>query len=167
MILDKQEEFSDSQAVTATAVSTNVIDTLLVAYPFMIDQANLTAATNSAGQTDSTRDLGIGEPMWLVVQVDEAATAGGAATTTITFESSAAAAMTSPTVHYTTSALALAALTLGATIVQIMIPSGNYLQFLGVRYTIATGPLTAGKFSAFLACNIQKNISYPAPYVVG
>ncbi|KAG0928904.1 hypothetical protein G6F31_017545 [Rhizopus arrhizus] len=76
MILDKTNEFSDGQAITATAISTNVID------------------HNPANKT-ATVDLGTGEVVYLVVQVDQAATAAGAATVAITLESSAAAGLTS------------------------------------------------------------------------
>jgi hypothetical protein len=171
MILSKQEEFSDAQAVTVTAIGTNVKDTKLVAFPFMVSEYDLVAATNSAAQTDSTRDLGAGQPMWVVVQVDTAATAGGAATVTVTFESSAAAAMTTPTVHFTSPAFSIAQMTpsgtVSNTLLAFMAPLGSYLQFLGIRYTVATGPLTAGNFSAFMTRDVQSYRSYPAPYVVG
>lgn len=165
MILEKQSELSDSQVVTATAISTNVIDTLLTQYPFLIGEANLTAATNTG--TDYTKDIGIGEPLWLVLQCDVTATAGGAATNTITFESSDAAALTSPTVHATTVAFSIAQMVGGTTLTALMPPSGLYKQFLGVRYTIATGPLTAGSFSAFMSRNLQRNVIYPSAWIIG
>lgn len=51
MIIDSRLEFSDAQALTATAVSTNVID------------------------LGADRDIGPGKAMWLVVSVDVAADA--------------------------------------------------------------------------------------------
>lgn len=149
MYVDKQEEFSDSQAVTATALSTNVID-LTQGY---------------AGLT--TTDIGGEECVWLVVQVDEAATASGAATVTFSLESDSVATIdSSPTVHFTSPAIGKAALTAGAQVVSICLPRGAYERYLGVRYTVATGPLTAGKFSAFLTLDVPANRNYGTAYVV-
>jgi len=147
MILDKTNEFSDGQAVTATAISTNVID------------------LNPSGANDDL-DIGAGEPVWLVVQADETATAAGAATVTVTLESSAAAGLTSSKVHFSTAALALANLTAGAELARVRLPGGDYLRYLGVRYTVATGPLTAGSFSTFIVKDAQSRKTYASGYSV-
>lgn len=147
MILDKTNEFSDGQTVTATAISTNVID------------------LNPSGANDEL-DIGAGEPVWLVVQVDETATAAGAATVTVSLESSAAPGMTSPRTHITTGAVALADLTAGSEIARFRLPGGDYLRYLGVRYTVGTGPLTAGKFSAFIVKDAQSTKTYASGYEV-
>ncbi|AZR94974.1 hypothetical protein BBB39_15305 [Bordetella trematum] len=147
MILDKSNEFSDSQAITATAVSTNVID---------LNPSN----------KNPIQDIGAGEPVWLVVQADETAAAAGAATVTITLESSAAPSMTSPTVHFSSGALALSALTAGATLVRTRLASGDYKRYLGVRFSVSTGPLTAGAFSAFIVKDVQANRDYASGYTV-
>lgn len=150
MILDKTEEFSDGQAVTATAVSTNVID------------------TNPSGKNPIV-DLGDGEPdVWLVVQVDETATAAGAATVTVSLESDSTANLaTSPTVHYTSAAIPIANLTAGKEVVRVKLPGGDYERYLGVRYTVGTGPLTAGKFSAFIVKDAQGRKVYKSGYTFG
>src|SRR5690606_29201654 len=101
-----------------------------------------------------------------VVQVDETATAEGAATVAVSLESSAAAALTSATVHYTSGAKALSALTAGAEVARVRLPGGDYRRYLGVRYTVATGPLTAGKFSAFIVKDAQANRAYKSGYTV-
>jgi hypothetical protein len=137
MWLDKQLEFSDSQAVTATAISTNVVD------------------LNTAFNYNTGVDIGTGEDVYLVLQVDAAATAAGAATVQIALESSAAAGLTSSTVHFTSANYALTDLTAGKTLLAVKLPSGTYLRYLGVRYTVGTGPLTAGSFSAFLVKDVQ------------
>lgn len=132
-MLDKQNEFSDSQAVTATAISTNVINTI----------------PGIGGGL--TQNLGGPEAIYLVVQVDTTFTAAGAATMDISLESDSTANLaTSPTVHFRTGPLALAALAARAQPVVVPLPVGEYEKFLGVRYTIATGPMTAGAISAFL-----------------
>lgn len=150
MYVDKQAEFSDSQAVTATAVSTNVYDL----YP-----------RGNAVNTNVTRDIGVGEDIYLVVQCDTTATAAGAATVTVTLESSSTADLaTTPTVHFASAALALANLSGGTTLLAIKLPAGSYNRYVGVRYTVATGPLTAGAFSAFLAKDIQAFRAYVKGY---
>lgn len=134
MILDAFNEFSDAQAVTSTAISTNVIDLGPV--------------------TDNTlRDLGPGNPVWLIVKTNTTATdTSSDATLTITLESDSTANLaTSATVHYSTGAIAFASFaTAGTVLVAVMLPSGLYEQHLGLRYTVASGPLTAGAFDAFL-----------------
>ncbi|OBU70452.1 hypothetical protein A9K58_00430 [Stenotrophomonas maltophilia] len=142
MILDAQNEFSNSQAVTATAISTNVIDT--------------------GTDQNPVKDLGALEPIFLVVQVDTTFAAAGAATLAVSLESSAAAGLTSANVHFNTGALALAALTAGTTLAVVALPSGDYLRYLGVRYTVGTGPMTAGAVSAFLTRDPQLYRAYAA-----
>lgn len=144
MILDALLEFSDAQAVTATAISTNVID--------------LGPVTDNV-----LRDIGTGEHTYLVVTTETAATdTGSDATLTVTLESDSTANLaTSPTVHYSTGALAFAAFSpAGARLVAIRLPAGNYEQYLGVRYTVANGPLTAGTFNAFLTKDAQLYRAY-------
>ncbi|EPM1357917.1 Bbp16 family capsid cement protein [Klebsiella pneumoniae] len=146
MYLDKQAEFSDSQAVTATAISTNVMD------------------LNTAFNYNAGVDIGTGEDVYLVVQVDAAAAAAGAATVQVTLESSAAAGLTSSTVHFTSANYALTDLTAGKTLFSVKLPSGTYLRYLGVRYTVGTGPLTAGSFSAFLVKDVEAWRAYARNY---
>jgi hypothetical protein len=143
MILDKFLEFSDAQAVTTTAISQNVVDL----YPL-------------GGNT--TRDLGNGENVYLIVRTLTAATdTGNDATLTVTFESSAAEGLTAPTVHFSTGALAFAAYSpAGTEIARLKLPGGNYQRYLGVRYTVTAGPLTGGSFDAFLVKDDQAYRSY-------
>ena len=146
MYVDKQLEFSDSQAVTATAISTNVAD------------------LNPAFNYNNGVDIGTGEDVHLVIQCDTAAAAAGAATVQVTLESSAAAGLTSSTIHWTSSTWQLADMTGGKTLASVKLPSGTYLRYLGVRYTVSTGPLTAGAFSAFLVKDIAAWRAYNRNY---
>lgn len=149
MYVDKQEEFSDSQAVTASAISTNVID------------------LNPNGSANTLQDVGTGEDMYLVIQVDAQVTAAGAATVTFSLESDSDTGLTtSPTVHYTSAAVPKATLAPGYEVARIKLPAGDYERYLGVRYTVATGPLTGGSFSAFLANGIQANKQYASGFSV-
>lgn len=148
MYVDKQEEFSDSQVLTATAISTNVLD------------------LNPNGSANTLQDIGAGENMYLVVQVDVALTSGGATTLVVTLESDSTADLaTSPTVHWTSATIPKATLVAGYELV-IKLPPDNYERYLGVRYTVATGPFTAGSISAFLTKDAQRNRQYASGFSV-
>jgi hypothetical protein len=153
MIMDKFLEFSDAQAVTATAISTNVVDL----YPLGNNQV-----------TNLTRDIGTGEDIYLVVNTVVAATdASSDATLVITLESDDNTSLSSPTVHYTSATLAFAAFSPANTeLVKIKLPAGNYERYLGVRFTVAAGPLTAGNFDAFLVKDAQAFKAYKAGFTI-
>ena len=144
MIIDAFNEFSDAQAVTSTAISSNVID---------------------LGPVDdnATRDIGTGEDIYLVVVTQTPATDSGSdATLTVTLESAENAGLsTNPVVHFSTGALAFADFSpAGSVLACVRVPAGNYKRYLGVRYTVASGPLTAGNFDAFLTKDVQRWQAY-------
>ncbi len=145
MYVDTQLELSDSQAVTSTAISTNVIDILTTG------AAAATLGTYTV--TNSSMDLGqSNEDIYLVVQTAVTCTdTGSDATLTITLESDDNASLSSPTVHYSTGAIAFANFaTAGTRLVTLCLPHGVFERYVGIRYTVASGPLTAGAFDAFL-----------------
>ncbi len=150
MYVDKQLEFSDAQVVTATAVSTNIVDLV----------------SNSSGK-NPIRDIGTGQDVYLVIITQATATAAGAATVTATLESDDNAALSSPTVHFTTGALPLTQIgAAGSVLAAVKLPAGNYERYLGVRYTVGTGPLTAGAFDAFLTTDVQAWRAYQRNYTI-
>lgn len=131
MYLDAFAELADAQAVTVTAIS-NVMD---------------------LGDDNTTRDIGSGEPVWFIAITQTAITdVGSDATLTCSLESDSTADLaTSATVHYTTGALAFAAYSAaGSVIAAVHLPPGNYERYLGARFTVGSGPFTAGKIDAFL-----------------
>ena len=150
MFLDAQNLVSSAQAVTASAVSTNTID---------LSQA---------------RDVGVGEELKFAITVDVAATAVGAATVTFQVISSASAALTSPTVLAQTDAIGKAELTLGRKPIELSILRATLLaqpigqRYLGLQYTVATGPLTAGSFTAGIVVGSFQDVNknYPAGYAI-
>lgn len=153
MYVDSQLLFSDAQAVTSTAISTNVVD--------------LNASSNT--NVPLLQDIGIGEEVYLYVYTQTTATDSGSdATLTLTLESDSTANLaTSPTVHLSTGALAFATYaTAGSIVYQGKLPLGNYERYLGLRYTIASGPLTAGAFTGMLAKDLQRNIAYVSGFTV-
>jgi hypothetical protein len=137
MILDKQNMFSEAQAVTATAVSTNTIDLSLA------------------------RDIGAGEDLSVFITVDEAAVSAGATTVDFQVISSAAAALTSPTVLAELPAVPKADLTLGRKAMEIKVPRATLLaqpvgqRYLGLNYVVNTANLSAGKFTAGIVKDFQ------------
>lgn len=158
MILDLQTMFSGAvaadgtktgQGITATAISANVLDLRNAATPALADE-------------------GLSGPeSWLIVQVQTAAAGGDAAKTlTTTLESSSTADLaTAPVVHFGTAAIAGAALTAGATIVRVQLPSDSYKRFLGLRYTVSAG-FTSFNILAYMTPDIQKNTTYPVGFTV-
>lgn len=130
MITDALLQLSSAQAVTSSAVSTNTID------------------------LGTARDLGQGSDLYVAFGVDVAATAAGAGTVTFQIISSASANLGSPTVLASTDAIGKAELTLGRKPIVVCLNSAVLAaqpigqRYLGVQYTVGTGPLTAGSFSA-------------------
>lgn len=138
MIMDQQSLFSDAQAVTVTANSSNVIDTL------------------PSGGPNTKSGIGDGQDVSLFAQVGTTFTAGGAATMVISLVSADDAALTvNPIVHYATAAIAVASLTAKSRPVQIDLPYGKYRRYVGLTYTVATGPMTAGAITAGLVEDLQ------------
>ena len=134
MYVDKQLEFSNEQAVTATADSTNYVD---VGHAY---------------------DIGPGaQDLEMIIIVDEAVTASGAATVTFKLETDDNTSFSSATDLYTSAAIGKATLVAGYRAVHARIPVSGVERYLQVSYTVASGPLTAGKFTAFLAPYGQTN----------
>jgi hypothetical protein len=134
MIIDKALQVSNEQAVTSSAASTDVIDT---------------------GQV--TSDLGATGQLALVITTDEAATASGAATVTFSLQDSADNSSFADVA--VTVAIGKATLVAGY---QHVIPLPTRLRrYIRAYYTVATGPLTAGKFSAQIVAGFQQNVPKP------
>lgn len=141
MILNKNLILSEAQAITATAISQNVIQ-----WP-----------TNGIIPGDAAaivRNLGAGTPLPILLQVVE--TFATLTSLTITLETSAAADLSSSTVLASSGALALAVLTAGhrPTFLRYM-PDATLLAFIGLRYTVGGSNATAGKITAAIATEVQ------------
>lgn len=159
MYVDKQLEFSDAQAVTATAISTNVYDLFS------------TDVGGSSEFSPNTRiDIGAGGEVYLIVNTQTTATdTGSDATLTVTLETADDAGLsTNAQVVYATSALAFASFAnAGTNLVKVELPIFPYRRYLGVRYTVANGPLTAGNFDAFLTTDaVDANRPYKSGFTV-
>lgn len=140
MILDKRNEFAD-----ATALSTAATGRALVG-----DVIDLGAVS---------QDIGNGEDLYLVIQVDTAVTSAGAATVSFELASDAQAAIAtdgSATVHFATAAIPKATLVAGYMAAAIKLPPSSYERYLGVLQNVGTAALTAGKVNAFLTHDLAK-----------
>lgn len=157
--VDQQIEFSDSQAVTSTAISTNVYDLFTM---------GLGAGTSDV--TPNTRlNIGSGEDVYLVVNTAVAATDSGSdATLTVTLETADNEALsTNAQVVATSGTLAFAAFSVaGTNLLKIKIPSFAMRRYLGIRYTVASGPLTAGNFDAFITNTVDDQRIYKSGFTV-
>lgn len=133
MYIDKNLQVSNEQAVTASAASTDVID---------------------FGQ--ASPDIGMAD-LYAVITVDESATAAGAATVTFSVQDSADNSTFADVA--VTAAIGKATLVAGY---QHVIPMPTKLRrYSRVYYTVGTGPLTAGKFSAQVVAGFQQNVPKP------
>lgn len=158
MIIDVHTRFSGThtaagvisgQSLTVTAISEHVLDL-----------RNFRTGVT----TPATADEGIlgFTDMWLIVQVLTAAAGGDSAKTLITtLESDTAVGLNSAAVvHYTSATLAGSALTAGAVIARVQIPSGDYKRYVGLRYNVSA-TFTAFTVIAFLTPSPQRNVIYP------
>lgn len=142
MLVDRQTLLSDQQVVTVTAFSTDQYDT---------------------GALSPSRNIGRGNGLRAVFTVQEAALAAGAATVTFELIEADDAAGTGAVVIASSAAIGKAALVIGAKPFDIPIPDTNK-RFIMARYTVGTGPLTAGKFSCALLRGSDHQRAYPDGY---
>ena len=138
MIIDKFLQVSNAQAVTSSAASTDVIDA---------------GATKNAS---IGRDIGAGD-MYMVFTCSEAATAAGAATVTFSVQDSADNSSFADVI--VSAAIGKASLVIGTKVV-LPVPPG-LRRYIRAYYTVGTGPLTAGKFSAQLLPGYEFIKAYP------
>ena len=151
MFLDAQNLFSDAQAITASAGSTNIID--------------LGIFTTTSG-TAAERRIGTGENLYIFSLLDVAMTdAGSDSTVTVTLESDDDAAFPSATTRQTL--FTFAAVSAAGTIAFARIqPEILTEQFIRLFYTVAGGNLTTGSFTSGVVHDIDAFTAYPRNYIV-
>ncbi len=142
MILDHENLFSEDQALTASAVSTNYID------------------------LGADRDLGNGEPLEILVAVGTTFTSGtSAATLTIAVQSDNDEAFGSPSVVQRSSAIPVADLTAGEQVFKVKIGSPTE-RYVRLDYTVGTENFTAGQLTAGLVLDRANVRSYPSGFSI-
>jgi hypothetical protein len=158
-IRDFQASFTDTTSgnslsivgVAGTYTAPNSIDTA----PLGAYLTELTANdTQLSANVNAFRDMGGGEPMWLVIDWVTAPTGGTSAD--VQLITSASSSLSSPTVMYDFGVVAIANLTgptaYGKGVRQIAkLPrSPNWLEWLGIQI-VTVGTMTAGACIAYLA----------------
>ena len=136
MIHDAHNLFSDAQAVTSNAASTNLID------------------------LGSARDIGVGENLYVVVTVDTTlADTGSNSTVTVDVQSDDNSSFSSNTTAQT--CFIIPAVTVaGSVFVAKLAPFTTAERYIRLFYTMTNGDLSAGAFTAFLTHDVQKYTSY-------
>ncbi len=147
MYMDNNLEFADATSVgTPNSTTVNVGD--------IID-------------SDVARDLGTGQPMFLVVQVTTAITSGGSATVRFKLVSDSTDTIAvdgTQTEHATSDSIAVASLVVGWQWIVQLPPEGSiaYEQFLAFQVEEDAGQaLNAGNVNAFLTPNPRSYKGYP------
>lgn len=136
MYIDAHNLFDDAAAHLTTEASTNLID------------------------LGAIRNMGVGEDIYFVIQVDTAFTdASSNSTMAITLETDDNASFSSATTAQTIGTFA-ALTAAGTRLVAKLQPDAINERYLRVKYTVANGDLTTGAFTAFLTNNIQAYTSY-------
>ena len=152
MIMDERLEFADAVSVAAAAGTALIGD--------VIDLSSI------------GRDIGDGEPLWLVISVDtEIITGGSAGTLQFVLASDAQAAIATDgtaTAHYTSRAFVTddsaandTAMNAGQFPVVIALPREGpvYERYLGILAITGTTTTTAGKINAFLTLDPPRNVN--------
>lgn len=142
MYVDATLRFSNAQAITAAAASTDSID------------------------LGAVRDLGTGEPLYIVCVCTVAMTdASSDSTLAVSLEGDSTSTFTpdgSDTL-FTFPAVSAAGTVRYARFDPAMASNFRYLQ---LRYTPANGNLTTGSFTAFITNNIDRYVSYADGYTI-
>lgn len=141
MIFSAQQLFSDDQAVTATAISENVIDLGVAGTPY-------------GAQAALDQDVGKGTPIPVLVQVTE--DFNNATSVEVEIVSSANADLSAGTTLVSQTIL-LADLVAGRQMYNQVVPNGADERYLGLRYTVVGTAPTAGTFTAGITMGNQTN----------
>ena len=139
MILSKNQLFSDDQAITGNADSTNVIDLGVTATPY-----GAAAALNG--------DVGKGNKIPLLVQVTEAFN-----TLTSLKIILSTGSTTGLGTEIASQTILLAGLTVGKQINIDFLPNGITERYLGMEYVVAGSNPSQGKITAGISMGNQTN----------
>ena len=146
MIFDKTNLFSDDQAITATAVSTNVID------------LGATGTPKLRNATPLQRNISKGTPIPILVQVTEAFNT--LTSLAIAIQTDDNEAFSSPTTVYSES-IVLANLTLGARVAIDWLPKNIKERYVRLNYTVTGTNPTLGKVMAGITMGNSKSLQEP------
>lgn len=145
MFMDINLQFSDKQAITATAASTNLVDLGIA------------------------RNIGVGDDLYLVLLVTTAFTDSGSdSTVTPSLETATDAAFTSPVTVATYDVFAALAAVGASQIHKLKVgtAAGAYLRYIRVKYTLANGNLTTGAITSFIVKDTTTWLAYAGNFTV-
>jgi hypothetical protein len=148
-IIDRQNMFSDAQALSGLSAiaSTDIID--------------LQPLYSGIGGTNTARDLGVGEDIYLQVNVSNVT--GTSPTLTIALQSDDNSSFTSAVALFTSGAIPLPAA--GGQVLVVSLPFGDYEKFLRLNYTLGgTSPTATVK--AALVRGVQAVRNYTDAVVI-
>lgn len=160
MIRDFQASFTDSSTVASTslvgAAGTYLAPNSLDTSPLGTYLTELTAGdTQLSANVNTGRDMGGGEPMWLIIDIIQAPTGG----TSVDFQliTSASSSMSSPVIMLDLTAIVIASLTLGTQLKFKLPRSAAWLQWIGLQ-AVTVGTMTAGAYIAWLGVDTDSAI---------
>jgi len=142
MIIDRQFRFSNAQAITASAASTDLVD------------------------LEAARDMGVGRTLYVVVVCTTAMTdASSNSTVAVAVETDTAAAFSSATSAQTIGTFSATS----AAGTQFIVPLAQFTtaeRFIRLYYTVANGDLDTGSFTAFLTDAPAQYVTYANGYTI-
>lgn len=145
MIFDAQTRFSNAQAITASAVSTNVIDTLAAGTPF-----------GHSGAV--TRDFGVNSEMVEAeLQIQVVQDFATLTSLTVSVQTATDSAFTSPTTVLSTQAVPAASLKAGYVFNIDELPFRTRERYIRLNYTVGGSNATAGAITAGVVAAGQRN----------
>ena len=157
-IRDFQASFTDVAAGTAwsffgaagTYIAPNSIDTAPLGSYLTAFSAN---DTQLSGNVNTYRDMGGGDPMWVVIDITQTVNT----LTTVDFQliTSASSTLSSPTVMLDFTAIAIATLVKGYRLVGKLPRSTAWLEWIGLQAVTAGSTGTTGAAVAWLAKDID------------
>jgi hypothetical protein len=160
MIRDFQASFTDSStqafASIVGAAGTYLAPNSLDTSPLGTYLTELTAGdTQLSANVNAGRDLGGGEPMWLIIDWIQAPTGG----TSVDMQliTSASSSMSSPVVMLDLTAIPIATLVLGYQMKFKLPRSASWLQWVGLQ-AVTVGTMTAGEYIAWLGVDTDSAI---------
>lgn len=139
MIFSAQQLFSDDQAITASADSTNVVDLGAPGTPY-------------GGAAALSQDIGKGTKIPVLVQVTEAF--NNLTSLEIKISTGATTALGTTVISQT---ILLAGLTVGKQIALEVLPNDITERYLGIEYVVTGTAPTTGKVTAGIVMGVQTN----------
>lgn len=142
-LLSAQQIFSEDQAITATAASTNILDLGATGTPY-------------GGAAALTRDVGKGNPVHLLFMVTEAFNT--LTTLTVSVQVDDNSSFSSATTVFD-QAIPLASLVVGYTLPIQFVPNGVNERYVRMYYTVGGSNPSTGQITCGVSLGNQTNIT--------